>query len=229
MDDDTRVARCGREIEALVDETLGAFGLDEEVCGALMELVEARIAAELAAARSPSAPAVACHPGCAACCSINVRTLPVEGAAVAAYLRAALGPEEARARAEALLAFHERVRWLEDEERLRARLACPFLDARHACAIHPVRPLACRSVSSLDAEDCRRALAERAAEDGPGLVRMDLLQRALYDGAFAAIAGALGRRGLDARSRDVSGMTAVFLVDPSRTVAFGAGGRVPIE
>lgn len=227
--DDARVARCGREIEALVAETLDAFGVDEDVCAALMQHVAARVAAELAAGRSPSAPAPACQAGCATCCTLNVRTLPVEGAAAAAFLRASLGGEAARRRASALLAFHERVRWLEDEERLRARLACPFLDGRGECAIHPVRPLACRSVSSLDADECRLALAERADEESAGLVRMDLLQRDLHDAAFAAVAAALGRRGLDARSRDVSGMIGVFLADPAQAAAFGAGARVPLE
>jgi hypothetical protein len=160
---------------------------------------------------------------------VNVATLAVEGAAAAAFLRTRLRARETQELAAALLEFHGRVRWLDDAERIRARLACPFVDERRACAIHPVRPLACRSLTSLDPADCCRAIAERAEEDGPGLVRVDVLHKLLHDEAIGALATVLRQRGLDARCRDVSGMTAVFLADPARAAAFAAGERLPIE
>ena len=121
------------------------------------------------------------------------------------------------------------MRWLEDGERIHDHLACPLLDEKGRCSIHPVRPLACRGLSSLDAGDCRRAVSERG-EDGPGSVRMNLLQqKALYDEAIAALAEALRARGLDARCRDISGMTGVFLADPSRASAYVAGEPVLLE
>jgi hypothetical protein len=159
---------------------------------------------------------------------VNVGTLAIEGAAVAALLRtrAEAGPR----RAEGLRAFHDRVRWLEDRERAAERIACPFLTDDARCAIHPVRPLACRGLSSLDAADCDRVLSGRGEddEDEARLVRMDLLQKALHDEAFAALAEALSARGLDARCRDVSGMTAAFLADPGLAAAYLAGARVPL-
>jgi Fe-S-cluster containining protein len=215
------VARMADELFAFLPPTEGAFAL-------LVGEVEARVAAELARRRPPVAPP-ACGPGCAACCTINVGALAVEGAAAAAFLRTALPSAEAPRRAEALLEFHARVRWLEDAERIRLRLACPFLDARGACSIHPVRPLACRAVSSLDAGDCRRALDERCDDEAGGLVAMDLLQRALYETALAALVEALAARGLDARRRDVSGMAGAFLADPGLAAAFAGGARVPLE
>jgi hypothetical protein len=157
---------------------------------------------------------------------VNVGTLAIEGAAIAARLRADAG---AAARARALLAFHDRVRWLEDRERVAEGLACPFLDADGRCGIHPFRPLACRGLTSLDPAECRRALAGDAGDDEEGgLVRMDLLEKALHDEAFAALAEALSARGLDARCRDVSGMAAAFLADPGLAAAFLAGARVPL-
>ena len=57
----------------------------------------------------------------------------------------------------------------------------------------------------------------------------NLLQKALYDEALRAVAAALSTRGLDARSRDVSGMAGVFLADASRAQAYVAGTRVPLE
>jgi hypothetical protein len=160
---------------------------------------------------------------------VNVGTLGVEGAVAAAHLRAALGPARAAALGAELAAFHGRVRWLEDEERVARGVACPLLDVDRRCTIHPVRPLACRSVSSLDADACRRAMAPGADEEEARIVPMGLLQRALYVEALAAAGEALERRGLDARRRDVTGMVGAFLCDPELAPAFLAGKPLPLE
>jgi Fe-S-cluster containining protein len=229
--DHARVVDCGLDVERIATRALERGYRDEAAFVELVSAVERRVAIELEPGPAPGEPRPACRPGCAACCTVNVAALPVEGIAVAAFLRRRLDPADVAARAAALLAFHERVRWCEDAERIREGLRCPFLDEREACLVHPVRPLACRAVTSLDAGDCRRALAERAAEDGDGdgTVRMNLLQKALYDEALQALAGALSARGLDARSRDVSGMAGAFLADAGQVGAWVAGGRVPLE
>jgi len=220
------VLRLRERVAALATHALAAARGERDLA-ALAEAVWAAIEDERARAPAGDRPGPACRPGCSTCCRVNVGTLAIEGAAVAARLRVDAG---AAARARDLLAFHDRVRWLEDRERVADRLACPFLDAGGRCAIHPVRPLACRGLSSLDAADCRRALSGVAPDDDEdaGLVRMDLLQKALHDEAFAALAEALAARGLDARCRDVSGMAAAFLADPGLAAAFLAGARVPL-
>ena len=219
---------CAEQVSRLVDDLFGAILPSEESFAVLMDLVEGRLAQALEARAGPPP---ACGPGCAACCTVNVGTLAVEGAAVAAYLRRQLGPDGAPAAARSLLEFHDRVRWLDDAERIRAGLTCPFLDEGRACTIHPVRPLACRSVSSLDAADCRRAIEERGDEDGEGggAVRMDLVQREVHEAALGALAHALAARGLDGRLRDVTGMAGVFLADPLLAQAYGGGAVVPLE
>jgi hypothetical protein len=218
-------ARCRARVSVLAESALaGARGERDLV--RLLAAVWGVVGEELAR-REDGAPPPACGPGCSTCCRLNVGTLAVEGAAAAAHLRA-LAPDPA-ARAAELAAFHDRVRWLEDRQRLAERLACPLLDAGGRCSIHAARPLACRSVSSLDPADCRRAVsASGDDEEDPPLVRMDLLQKALHDAAWVALAEALAVRGLDARARDVSGMTAAFLADPALAASFLAGGRVPL-
>jgi hypothetical protein len=217
-------ARVRSAVGALAAEALGAARGEDDLA-ALLAAIEGEVARELEAdpARGPPP---ACGPGCAACCTVNVATLAVEGIAAARLLRERLGPG-AIPLAARLRSFHDRVRWLEDRERIADRLACPLGDAGGLCTIHPARPLACRALTSLDAADCRAAVAV-AGEDA-GLVRMDLLQHALYGEAFDALAGALSARGLDARPRDVSGMTACFLADPSRVDAWLSGGRLPLD
>ncbi len=223
------VVRLRRRVAALAANAL-AGARDEADLTVLLEVVWAAIEVEQALAPAGRV-RPACRPGCAECCRLNVGTLAIEGAVVAARLRALRPALDAPEAAGRLLEFHERVRWIEDRERAAERLLCPFLDADARCTIHAFRPLACRGVSSLDPAECRRALSPDPEEDDdgqPGLVRMDLLQKALHDEAFAALAEALAERGLDARCRDVSGMTAVFLADRELAAAFLSGTRVPL-
>ena len=220
--------RCRREVERLADSALSAGG-GERALVSLMGSVQEHVERELAAGSTGQEPAPACVRGCSACCTVNVATLAIEGVTAAAWLAVRLAPEARELRARELLCFHDRVRWLEDEDRIASRETCPFLAADGACAIHPVRPLACRSLSSLDAGDCRRALRERMERDGGGEVRMNLLQHALYTDAVAALQESLTRAGLDARCRDVSGMTGIFLADPGLAARFLARDRLPLE
>lgn len=225
---DALVARCEDRIRAHAAAALERARGEDDLA-ALLGDVWAIVDEALAAGRPAGSPAPACGPGCAACCTVNVGTLAIEGAVAARHLRRAAGaalPDLAGR----LAVFHDRVRWLEDRERIADRLACPLADGAGRCTIHPARPLACRSVSSLDPAECRRALAARVDEDGDaGLVRMDWLQKTLHDAARAALAEVLAARGLDARCRDVSGMTAAFLADGGRAAAFLAGARTPLE
>lgn len=220
--------RCRQAVDRATSAALSSGGGDAALA-ALLRAVQERIERELAGARAAGEPAPACAAGCAACCTVNVATLPVEGAVAAAWLAERLPPDACAARAAKLLAFHDRVRWLEDEDRIAAREACPLLDAEGRCAVHPVRPLSCRSLSSLDAADCRRALRERVERDGGGEVRMNLLQHALYTDAVARLQQAFAEAGLDARCRDVSGMVGIFLADRSLTARWVASERLPIE
>ncbi len=224
------VVRLRERVAALAANAL-AGARDERDLAALLDGIWATIEEERARVPPSDGPRPACKAGCASCCRVNVGTLAIEGAAVAARLRGLSPPEDAAGVAAKLLAFHERVRWLEDRQRVAERLACPFVDADARCAIHPVRPLACRGVSSLDATDCLRALSGQADEDDEeaGLVRMDLFQKALHDEAFSTLAEALSGRGLDARCRDVSGMAGAFLADPGLAAAFLGGRRVPLD
>ena len=227
--EDSRIVNCRCEVTRLAEKALGRGRPDEEALTALMAAVEARVQSVLLSERPDGEARPACSHGCATCCTVNVGTLAVEGAAAAAWLRQRTGSGEVGRRAAELLRFHENARWLEDAERIRARVRCPFVDAGGGCSIHPVRPLACRALSSLDAAECRQALEERGEGDGPGLVRMNLLQKALYDEAHGALTGVLERRGLDARCRDVSGMAGFFLADAGRAEAWAAGAPIAIE
>ena len=224
---DDSIARCQGRIAALASDALSRAHDDGDLA-ALLGAVWAIVEEELATGRPADSPAPACGPGCATCCTLNVGTLAIEGAVAAALLRRSVPAMELPALAALLRAFHDRVRWLEDRERIAARIGCPFADSTGRCSIHAARPLACRSISSLDPAECRRALGERA-DDEAGTVQMDWLQRVLYDAARMTLSDALAARGLDARCRDVSGMTAAFLSAPAQVRAYLAGERIAID
>lgn len=146
---------------------------------------------------------VACRPGCPACCVVQVAVLPPEAHVIARFLRDTLSPDDLDAIAARLAELAERLRWVDEEERLRLQIPCAFLDEAGRCRIHPVRPLLCRSITSTDPAACRRALcATSFDEEEP--VTMNLVQRFLYVEAFTAVAGGLDRHGLDSRSRELS-------------------------
>jgi hypothetical protein len=219
------VDRCGADVAGLAATGLPRARSEADLAGLLAE-VAARVERDLQSHRLEDSPAPACASGCATCCVLNVATLPVEGAAIAAFLRGQIPGGEVPARAAALASFGDRVRWLEDRERAAHRLTCRFLDSCGACSVYAVRPLACRGASSLDAADCRAALA---GDEDDGVVQMNMLQRALYDEARHALGGALERLGLDARPRDVSAMTAVFLGDAGVVGDYLAGRRLALD
>ncbi|HWI40285.1 MAG TPA: YkgJ family cysteine cluster protein, partial [Verrucomicrobiae bacterium] len=158
---------------------------------------------------------VACRPGCSSCCRVNVSVLAPEAALIALHPAAAAVREGVRETA-------LKVRWMEDPERIRRGIACPFLDAGGNCSVYPVRPLLCRSVTSTDAEACREAFATYDEEGG--MVEVDLLQKFLYDQAFVALGEALAAGG-EGRSVELCAAVDLFIRDPQ--LPFTPGFRFP--
>jgi Fe-S-cluster containining protein len=171
---------------------------------------------------------MACGPGCPYCCVLNVAILLPEGMIIADWMRERLPPEILGAMGERLAAHCRRVRWMDDEERIFAGIACPFLDGAGNCLIHPVRPLACRGAASLDRDSCREAFAPLIA-DQERLVPADLLRRAVYDTAFMALARALRQHGLDDRSIELGAGVLAFLRRQEAGELFLSGRRLPRE
>ncbi len=164
MPDDPGLDRARRDAQALhvrVQQE-AALALAAE-CTA--ERDPARLAPRLAQAAATVADAYtaaspvraqhACKKGCSFCCYQPVRLTPAEAITIAAVLRANL-PAEWLARLQTVL--EQRTRGLAGlgvADYRKARIPCPFLDGTGACGIHPVRPLACRGVASVDLPGCQ--------------------------------------------------------------------------
>jgi Fe-S-cluster containining protein len=119
-----------------------------------------------AAEQSDPRYAVACHAGCWFCCTIPVAVTVFEAAMVRSAVHA-LPAEQQQLIWERLqehIAAQDQKFAESGSQRVPFHHRCPLLDDAGRCSVYEGRPLACRSLLSLDAERCRRAFLE----DDPG-------------------------------------------------------------
>lgn len=124
-------------------------------------------------------PEVACHKGCATCCTIRVVATAPEILLAARYIEALArkGMDLSGRIADADSA----TRNLGDAGRVALRRRCPFI-FEGACIIYPVRPLACRGHASYDKKACAEAAAGRLESipfSMPHMMVRSLIQNAL--------------------------------------------------
>lgn len=169
---------------------------------------------------------MACTAGCPHCCVLNVAVLLPEAMLIAEWMREKLSEPELQAMHKRLRLHRCWTRWMDDEERIAKHMTCPMLDAAGCCMIHPVRPLACRGVTSLDRDSCRAALAP-GITDEVRLVPADLLRRAAFDEGFKAVGEALRFHGLDDRSIELGTGVLAFLECPEYQDLVVRGEKLP--
>ncbi|MBJ6725521.1 YkgJ family cysteine cluster protein [Geomesophilobacter sediminis] len=169
---------------------------------------------------------LACAAGCPHCCVLNVAVLLPEAMIIASWIQAQFSPTVFGALRERLNFHLSWSRWMDDEERIAKRMQCPMLDETGRCAIHPVRPLSCRGVASLDAASCHEAFRPIITDEAP-LVVADLLRKALYNEAFTALARALRHHRLDDRSIDLGLGVVGFLDRPECRELLLCGAQLP--
>ena len=171
---------------------------------------------------------VACCAGCPHCCVLAVTVLIPEAAVIALYLVRALTAAELAVLTARLDRQRRLVRWMEDGERVRLQHRCPFLDEHDRCVIHPVRPLVCRAITSLDSCLCQEALDPLNLE-APGAVPMDMMRKTVMEDAFCALVRAQAAFGWGPRGIELSAGVAAFLASPERNDLMFDGGLLPPE
>lgn len=172
---------------------------------------------------------MACARGCRHCCVLNVAVLLPEALRIAETIRAEWPAPAWSALLKRLESHSNRERWMTDEERVMRSAFCPLLDSEGACSIHPVRPLACRGVASLDSSCCRSAFDPIIDDECDRSVPADLVRRDAYDQVFMALGRALAGQGLDDRSIEVGVGILAFVRNPEFTSLYASGGRIPRE
>jgi Fe-S-cluster containining protein len=112
-------------------------------------------------ARAPAG-AVACQAGCDHCCHQAVGVTAPEALAIFDHLKSTRSSGELARVAAKVSQHHARTRGLSSQERFSPDHPCPFLEAGN-CSIYEARPLSCRGMNSLDADECATRLRDPQA------------------------------------------------------------------
>ncbi len=172
---------------------------------------------------------MACARGCRHCCVLNVAVLLPEAMRIAETIKT-LWPATAWSALQKRLELHGNwERWMDDDERVMRGAFCPLLGTEGECSIHPVRPLACRGVASLDSSCCRSAFDPIIDDERDRSVPADLVRRSVYDQAFMALGRSLVNHGLDDRSIELGVGILAFAQNPEFKTLYISGGRLPRE
>jgi Fe-S-cluster containining protein len=105
---------------------------------------------------------IACSAGCAHCCHQSVGVTGVEALTIAHHLKATWGQAELDGLRERTRAMRARTQGMTYKERHAPSLPCVFLGDAGKCTIYAVRPLVCRAVNSLNADECRENLHDES-------------------------------------------------------------------
>ncbi|WP_395623675.1 YkgJ family cysteine cluster protein [Sphingomonas daechungensis] len=159
---------------------------------------------------------VACRQGCNWCCHQHVAVLGAE--ALAIHLRIKGTPAEQRLRTLA-----PEINRLSARERRRAKIPCPFVDAKEGCTIYDVRPNRCRAVHSRDADYCFRRFDgvenEPVAVDKP--IPVEPVEAG--DAALAGLGQALNQYGIPTEPLEMVHALFLLTTDPEAGSAYAAG------
>jgi Fe-S-cluster containining protein len=172
---------------------------------------------------------LACKAGCDHCCYQSVGVTPPEALTIVAHLRSARTAEELQTLSLSVANRREATDGFTSAQRFSPELPCLFLiDAK--CSIYEVRPLSCRGMNSLDAEDCRRRLrdpeARRAFLEGKNNGRSFLEPIRAFHAISAGLQLSLSELfGLDMRPLELTGALHLLLNgEPSLFAEWLAGG-----
>jgi Fe-S-cluster containining protein len=128
-------------------------------------------------------PDLACHKGCATCCTIRVVATAPEVLLVARYIRSVADElQQAGVDLQQRLADADTAtRGCDEQQRVSLRCRCPYIH-QGACVIYPARPLACRGHASYDKIACAEAAAGQRDEipySKPHMMMRSLIQNAM--------------------------------------------------
>ncbi|HET9960443.1 MAG TPA: YkgJ family cysteine cluster protein [Polyangiaceae bacterium] len=112
-------------------------------------------------ARAPAG-TVACKAGCDHCCYQSVGVTPPEAIAIFEFVKQTRTGAAFEAFAAHVAERYTQTRGLSSSERFSPQHPCVFLESGR-CSIYEVRPLSCRGMNSLNAEECATRLRDPEA------------------------------------------------------------------
>lgn len=171
-------------------------------------------------ARMDAGAPVACNRGCATCCTVRVTATAPEILLIARHLWESEPDVCARiVRRVAEADMH--TRFEDAQSRVALRQPCPFIDDDGACAIYPVRPLACRGHASHDRHACELAACGKI-DDIPHSVAHRMVRSLVQN----ALQSALRDAGYTWASYELNHAVIQALSEPDAELAWRAGEDV---
>ena len=164
---------------------------------------------------------IACGANCPYCCHIRLTASPPEILAVADHLRRSLDGDSLE-KTKLRIANMDHLTHGKGEARREAmRLPCSML-VEGSCAIHPVRPISCRAVASVDVAACQRAYAARMAEPVPQV----RLQATAADGVGYGLIAGLAESGYEVENVEFNAGLNIAMQDEDAAERWLAGESV---
>lgn len=177
--------------------------------------------------------AVACKAGCDHCCHQSVGVTPPEALAIFEHLTTEFSEERLSQVKGRIAEARERTSGLTSTERFSPEYPCPFLE-QGCCSIYEVRPLSCRGMNSLDANECATRLRDPDAR--AEFVKYGAGARSFMEPirGFHAVSAGLQITlselyQLDMRPLDLTAVMHFLLTGPDSTVDAWLQGKKPFE
>ncbi len=215
-------------MEITLDEQLVRRIVAEEMRQASAEIAQrgpvaayesSRLRHDARLSAAPDVHALACKNGCFWCCYFTVDVRAAEVFSILDFVERELSPaEQDRVRRE-IEANSKLLRGLNDEERMRRNVKCPFLSAGR-CTIYEARPQTCRNYHATDASGCQASYERPDDVDiDPDFAPLTYQTGGAHVDAFCS---ALEQRGYDVRAYELSTALAVAMTDPESRSRFEA-------
>nr|WP_298724840.1 YkgJ family cysteine cluster protein [uncultured Steroidobacter sp.] len=107
-------------------------------------------------ASAPDVSTLACRAGCTWCCHFSVDVRAVEVFSILDFVERSLPAEEKARIYSEVRANSAALRGMDDMERMRRNVKCPFLSAGR-CSIYEARPQTCRNYHATDVAGCQQS------------------------------------------------------------------------
>lgn len=194
--DDTARAMARPTLPATLKMTMRALKRAERAIDQVVRLV-------------PPPRPIACAAGCPWCCHIRLTASIPEVLLVLDYLRRTLSAEELATLTRKVTNVDRITRGRDGATREKQRLPCPLLKDG-SCGVHPVRPLSCRAVVSVNVAACRRAYDSHMRDPVP----MHEWQYQAANGVGYGLHGGLAQAGFGLEDVEMNAALALGLATP---------------
>lgn len=203
-------------VQGIISDEYARARADIERLGPLSALAASQRRHDERLAGAADAGTLACKVGCFWCCYFTIDARAGEVLRILDFVAQNFSAAEQRRVREEIAANSAALSALDDSQRTRQNLKCPFL-AQGACTIYEVRPQTCRNYHATNVAGCQQSFEEPDNEDiDPEFAPQVYQSGAAHVDAFTA---AMRRTGYDSQAYEFNTALAAALAQPAATRA----------